>query len=181
MKISLSLFLVIVGVALLAFTMAPVHFGNSTSVPAAASAHRMHRPSQALFFEQNVGQMDRSVEFVAHGSQYDLLLSGSGMVFKPKEGHGEAGQQPVDDGTVALSFGGGSGASKAEGSERQPAVMNYYVGTDHSRWQSGVPTFARVRYKNVFSGIDLLFHEKDEEEWSLISRSRRDPTRSRFV
>ena len=39
--------------------------------------------------------------------------------------------------------------------------MNYYVGTDRSRWHSGVPTFARVRYKNVFSGIDLLFHEKD--------------------
>jgi hypothetical protein len=47
------------------------------------------------------------------------------------------------------------------GSERQPAVMNYYVGTDRSRWHSGVPTFAQVRYKNVFSGIDLLFHEKD--------------------
>jgi hypothetical protein len=161
MKLPHLLFLLIVGVALLALTMAPVHFVNSTSVPAAASARRIHQPTQALFFEQNVGQMDRSVQFIAHGSQYDLLLSDSGMAFKPKEGVGGAGQQPVDDGTVALSFGGGSGASKAEGSERQPAVMNYYVGTDRSRWYSGVPTFAQVRYKNVFSGIDLLFHEKD--------------------
>ena len=159
MKLSQLLFLLIVGVALLALTMAPVDFGNSTSVPIAASARRIHQPTQALFFEQNIGQMDRSVEFIAHGAQYDLLLSGSAMVFKPKEGVGGAGQQPINDGTVALSFGGG--ASKAEGSERQPAVMNYYVGTDPSRWYSGVPTFARVRYKNVFSGIDLLFHEKD--------------------
>jgi hypothetical protein len=159
MKLPHLLFLLIVGVALLALTMAPVHFGNSTSVPAAASVRRIHQPAQALFFEQNVGQMDRGVEFIAHGAQYDLLLSGSGMVFKPKEGVGGTGQQTINDGTVALSFG--SGVSKAEGSERQPAVMNYYVGTDRSRWQSGVPTFAQVQYKNVFSGIDLLFHDKD--------------------
>jgi hypothetical protein len=155
--------LLIVGVALLALTMAPVHFGNSTSVPAAASARRIHQPNQALFFEQNIGQMDRSVEFIAHRAQYDLLLSGSGMVFKPKEGHGGAGQQPVDDGTVALSFGGSSGAAKAEGDERQPTVMNYYVGTDRSRWQSGVPTFARVHYHNVYPGVDLVFYAENDK------------------
>jgi hypothetical protein len=88
------LFLLIVGVALLALTTAPVHFGNSTSVPAAASVRRLSPRSHAFFFEQNVGQMDRSVEFIAHGSQYDLLLSGSGMVFKPKEAAEERGNNP---------------------------------------------------------------------------------------
>jgi hypothetical protein len=91
MKLPQLLFLLIVGVAVLALTMAPVHFGNSTSVPAAASARRIHHPSQALFFEQNVGQMDRSVEFIAHGSQYDLLLSGSGMVSSPRMAAEERG------------------------------------------------------------------------------------------
>ena len=43
------LFLLIVGVALLALRMAPVHVGNSTSIPAAASARRIHQPTQAFF------------------------------------------------------------------------------------------------------------------------------------
>jgi hypothetical protein len=181
MKLPHLLFLLIVGVALLALMMAPVHFGNSASVPAAASARRIQHPSQALFFEQNVGQMDRSVEFIAHGPQYDLLLSGSGMVFKPKEGHGGPGQQPINDGTVALSFGGGSDASKAEGSEQQPGVMNYYVGTDRSRWYSGVPTFARVHYKDVYPGVDLVFYaENDKLEFDFQIAPGSDPGQVRL-
>jgi hypothetical protein len=160
MKLSQLLFLFIVGVALFALMAAPVHLGNSTFVPAPASTLGLHR-QPAFFFEQNIGQIDRSVRFIAHGSQYDLLLSGSGMFFKPKEGHRATSQEAADDGAVALSFGDGSDASKVEGNERRPGVMNYYVGTDSQHWQSGVPTFAQVRYKNVFSGIDLLFHEKD--------------------
>ena len=114
------LFLLIVGVALLALMMSPFHFGNSTSIPAAASARRIHQPTQALFFEQNVGQMDRRVEFIARGAQYDLLLSGSGMVFKPKEGAGGVGQQPINDGTVALSFGGGTTRRKQKAASGNP-------------------------------------------------------------
>jgi hypothetical protein len=41
--------------------------------------------------------------------------------------------------------------------------MNYNVGTDRSRWQSGVPTFARVHYHNVYPGVDLVFYAENDK------------------
>lgn len=158
MKLPPLLVLLILGIALLAFTSAPVHLSNSTAV---ASAHKQYTQRQAFFFEQNVGQTDSSVRFIAHGSQYDVLLGPSGMVFKSKQENRRKGSGLADQEEVFLSLAGARGGVKVEGSELLPSVINYYVGTDPHHWQSDVPTFAQVRYKNVFSGIDLFFHEKD--------------------
>jgi hypothetical protein len=172
--------LLIAAVALLALMTAPVHLGVSVPVSTAASMRKL-RPSQAFFFEQNVGQADRSAQFIAHGAQYDLLMSGSGMVFKLKEGHGGAEQEPADDRAVAMGFEGGSVAPKVEGDGRQPAVINYYVGTDPSRWHSGVPTFARVHYQNVYPGVNLVYYaENDRLEFDFQVAPGSDPGQIRL-
>ncbi|MBM3793332.1 MAG: hypothetical protein FJW31_04545 [Acidobacteria bacterium] len=36
--------------------------------------------------------------------------------------------------------------------------MNYFVGNDESRWVRDVPTFGRVRYRDVYPGIDLVYY-----------------------
>ena len=42
--------------------------------------------------------------------------------------------------------------------DRLPGVVNYVKGNDPSRWQQGVPTFARVRYADVYDGIDVVYY-----------------------
>ena len=158
MKFPHLLFLLTVGVALVTFESASVHLSDLTAV---ASPHRQYAQRQAFFFEENVDQTDPDVRFIAHGSQYDVLLRPSGMVFKSRHENRRKGSGLADREEVFLSFAGLRGKPRIEGSERLPSVINYYVGTDPRHWQSGVPTFAQVRYKNVFSGIDLVFHEKD--------------------
>lgn len=37
-------------------------------------------------------------------------------------------------------------------------IRDYYEGRDRSKWQSGVPTFGRVRYREIYPGIDLVYH-----------------------
>ena len=143
---------------MLAFTAAPVHLSNSIAV---AFPHKQYTQRQAFFFEQNVGQTDSSVRFIAHRSQYDMLLGPSGMVFKSKQESRRKGSGLADQEEVFLSLVGARGKLKIEGSQRLPSVINYYVGNDPRHWQSRVPTFAQVLYKDVFSGIDILFHEKD--------------------
>ena len=90
-----------------------------------------------------------------------MLLGPSGMVFKSKQESRRKGSGLIDQDEVSLSLAGARDGLKIEGGERLPSVINYYVGTDPRHWQSDIPTFAQVRYKSVFSGIDLLFHEKD--------------------
>jgi hypothetical protein len=39
-----------------------------------------------------------------------------------------------------------------------PGKVNYFVGNDPKRWQTNVSTYASVRYKDVYPGVDLVYH-----------------------
>jgi hypothetical protein len=45
-----------------------------------------------------------------------------------------------------------------------PGVSNYFVGGDRSRWKSGVSSFARVRYRGVLPGVDLVYYGSQTHE-----------------
>ena len=38
---------------------------------------------------------------------------------------------------------------------------NYYLGNDRSKWTSGNRSFNRIKYKNLYNGVDLVFFEKN--------------------
>ncbi len=129
MKLPHLLFLLIVGVALLALTMAPVHFVNSTFCP--RRCFRAQNPSaprrRCCFSSRMSVRWTAACTFIAHGYwQYDLLLSDSGMAFrKPKEGVGGTGQQTINDGTAAHSSFGSGVLERQKVASGKPAVMNY--------------------------------------------------------
>ena len=37
---------------------------------------------------------------------------------------------------------------------------NYFIGNDPAQWHTNIPTFARVRYAEVYPGIDLVYYGK---------------------
>jgi hypothetical protein len=39
-----------------------------------------------------------------------------------------------------------------------PGHANCFIGTDSTKWIPHVPTFARVRYHNVYPNVDLIFY-----------------------
>src|SRR5262245_10190532 len=39
-----------------------------------------------------------------------------------------------------------------------PGVSNYFLGDDPRAWRTGVPHYARVRYVEVYPGIDLVYY-----------------------
>ena len=39
-----------------------------------------------------------------------------------------------------------------------PGKSNYLIGNNRSKWRVNVPQFARVRYENVYPGINLVFY-----------------------
>ena len=36
--------------------------------------------------------------------------------------------------------------------------VNYFVGNNPAKWKTNVPTYAQIRYRSVYPGIDLLYY-----------------------
>jgi hypothetical protein len=147
----LGYLLLLAGVAAFFLTTPGIHFKDSSKASAASSLRRLSNQQTALFFEQNNGQAEASVRFIAHGPQYDLLLRNSEIAFKSKT-NSPGGEE------VSLSFPGQDDKLVVQGKDHLPGVVNYYVGTDPDLWRSRIPTFAQVRYQNIFPGVDALFY-----------------------
>ncbi|HEY7334274.1 MAG TPA: SBBP repeat-containing protein [Bryobacteraceae bacterium] len=118
-----------------------------------------------LHFEENRGQWSPRVRFEAVTPRYTLELS---------------------DTAIAMNFRGGSlrlslPSATPEGAEELPGKSNYYFGTDRSRWRTGISNFARVRYGNVFRGVDLaVYGHAGEIEYDWIVTPGADPRAIRF-
>ncbi len=41
--------------------------------------------------------------------------------------------------------------------------VNYFSGNDASKWRADVPTFAKVRYSEVYPGIDVVYYGNQEQ------------------
>ena len=44
------------------------------------------------------------------------------------------------------------------GGDKLPGRINYYIGNDPKKWHTNVPTYAQVRYRNVYPGINLAYY-----------------------
>jgi hypothetical protein len=103
-----------------------------------------------LSFEPNVGQAGERVRYVAQARGYTAYLTETEALLVLAGDAADARPQ-----TVELRWGG-AGRVEAEG--ELPGKVNYLVGDDPALWKTGAPTFARVRYAGVRSGVDLVFY-----------------------
>lgn len=130
--------------------------------PAAAAADVLSLP---IAFEANQGQVDKNVRFLArsHGHHMFLTPSEAILTLMPRAA---ASMQPT---VVRLTFVGKNDQPELEGVDRLPGVVNYYLGQDRSGWQAGIPTYAKVRYTDLYPGIDALFYGNQSElEYDFI-------------
>ncbi|PYV24233.1 MAG: hypothetical protein DMG27_13410, partial [Acidobacteria bacterium] len=139
-----------------------------------------------LSFEANRGQTNDQVKFLARGRDYALFLSATEAVLSFKEpaaacGAGHATGQPAGDAEssapVEMKLVGASPAPKVSGVERLPGIVNYFVGDDPKDWRTRVPTYARVRYDDVYPGIDLVYYgNRDHQlEYDFVVGPGADP------
>jgi len=103
-----------------------------------------------LAFVENRGQTDPSVRFYAQGPRYAFHFTRDAATFSFADPH------PATRGVVLrLRFVGASPRTALDGEERVPGDANYLRGNDPARWQTGVPRFAQVVYRELWPGVDL--------------------------
>ncbi len=60
--------------------------------------------------------------------------------------------------SIRTQFVNGSPGSKAEAVEPMPSRAHYFLGNDPRQWRRDVPHFQKLRYRNVYPGVDLVYY-----------------------
>ncbi len=121
-----------------------------------------------LSFEANHGQADARVKFLTRGVGYELHLTSTQAVLQlqkktnQKKGrelraHGNLQPSARRD-VVKMTLMGARSDTRVAGEEVLPGKVNYLLGSDPRAWRTDIATYGKVRYDNIYDGIDLVYH-----------------------
>lgn len=127
-----------------------------------------------LRFERNDGQTDCEVEYLSRGRGSTLFLTRTEAVLALRGRDARDAKRAV----LRLRMLGANAAPHVAGEEPLQGEMNYFIGNDRGRWRTGVPTYRRVRYEEVWPGIDMLWHgTRNALEYDFVVAPGVDPSR----
>ncbi len=110
-----------------------------------------------LNFELNQGQVDRRVRFLARSKGYTVFLTDTGATLAAAERR-SAGLQRGSIAALRMEFINANTKAPIRGEEKLAGRTNYFIGNFPSRWRTNIPHFARVRYDDLYPGIDLVYY-----------------------
>jgi Beta-propeller repeat len=109
-----------------------------------------------LAFEPNRGQGAPDVRYLSHARGISLFMRDHDTTVVALTAADSL--QSTSPAVVRLSFPGSDFNSKPRAFGQQEGISNYLLGPDPARWQTGIPNFAQVRYKNLYPGVDLVYY-----------------------
>lgn len=155
-----------------------------------------------LIFEANQGQTDARVDFLSRGRGYTLFLTPTEAVISlvlPESGQGMGPEistafsasgplaPPVPPATPAIDARrrvttlrmkllGANAQSGKVGLEELPGKVNHFLGSDSATWRSNVATYAKVGYRDVYPGVDLVYYGNQRRlEYDFVVAPGADP------
>ena len=63
---------------------------------------------------------------------------------------------PYAGAVVRMQLVGARRQAEARGVQELPGRNSHFVGKDRRKWRTDVPTYARVEYRGVYPGVDLV-------------------------
>jgi Calx-beta domain-containing protein/beta-propeller repeat-containing protein len=135
-------------------------------------------------FEPNQGQAEAPVKFLARGRDYGLFLTATEavLVLAPAEPGRPGARRPAlvapeapPAAVVRMRWLGVDPQAVVTGEAPLPGRSHYFLG-ERGHWRRDVPTFARVRYDDVYPGISLVFYGSERQlEWDFVVAPGADP------
>ncbi|HET9530681.1 MAG TPA: SBBP repeat-containing protein, partial [Blastocatellia bacterium] len=121
-----------------------------------------------LSFEMNQGQFDAKVRFISRGDGYNLLLTSTEVVFHlsagaPASSKRRPGIRRPTSTVLKMKMLGANRSPQVEGQVRMRGTSNYFIGAESSRWRTGVPSYERVLYREIYPGIDMVYYGNRRE------------------
>ena len=133
-------------------------------------------PSAPFYFEENKGQVDEQVKFLAKSGSTTIFFTPTEIVYQmtlasdrpkrfspsqlPGETQDEAGNETLRGVIIRQKFVGAV-TEEIKGENKLESQVNYFRGSDPSKWLKEIPTFSSIRYVNLYPGIDVVFSGGD--------------------
>jgi hypothetical protein len=155
--------------------------------------------NQPHYFEANRGQSDDQVKFLSRGDGYQLFLTPTELVLHLQEPAPQdlttkkarrirsvrdvlkarletAKAAQTRTSVVRIKAVGANPSPQVVGKEQLPGKVNYFLGNDPTKWQTDVPIFAKVEYRGVYPGIDVVYYGNERKlEYDLVVSPGADP------
>src|SRR6185503_19787409 len=147
-----------------------------------------------LAFETNEGQTDPAVRFLARGRGYTVFLTPTEAVLTlrapsraaraPRSAPAGApvGAESQRTGAVMrMKLAAANGHPTMEPERALEGRVNYLIGRDETKWHTDIPSFARVRTREVYPGVDLIYYgDQGQLEYDFIVAPNADDARIRM-
>src|SRR6266404_656815 len=160
---------------------ASASFGAST--PDQVSTAQLR--AAPMSFEANRGQTVDSVRFLSRGPGYTLFLTPREAVLSLRslgtESSGRGQRRPqskMNQACLTMTFVGANPQPEVEGVEQLAGTANYFIGNDPSQWRTAVPTYGKVKYRDLYPGVDLIYYGSQRQvEYDFVIEPKADPRR----
>lgn len=125
----------------------------STVISPKPGIHQPHAKLPVLFVP-NTGQVDSKVLFYSHGYAPKVYFTSEEAIFLFAKK-----RQQLSCMVLAFRFINSNPDVKVEGFKECDGRINYFKGKDPSNWHTNIRTFSSIVYRELWTGIDLVFHE----------------------
>ncbi len=156
--------------SLLVFLVVALLGLNAVASPAPASPATISPATLPLYFEANQGQAGTSAQFIAHGNRSEFLVSpDSAELVLSKSGRSPAR-------AVQMRFVDANPLAEISGLDELSGKINYFIGNDSSKWQTGVPIFSKVGVTGIYPGVNLVYYGNGRQlEYDFAVAPKADP------
>src|SRR5215470_16988958 len=77
---------------------------------------------------------------------------------------------------LRMKLVGANAETEVTGQDELPGKSNYFIGNDPKKWHTNVRQFAKVRFENVYPGVDLVYYGHQRElEYDFVLRPTTNP------
>src|SRR6267378_5744644 len=82
---------------------------------------------------------------------------------------------------VRIGFEGANSAPQISATDRLVKKTNYFIGNDPTKWRTGVASYARVKYADLYPGVDMVFYGNQRRlEYDFVVAPGADPKNIRL-
>jgi hypothetical protein len=140
----------------------------ATAVPRSEAERTL--ASLPAWFEANTGQYAPAVKYFSRHGAGALLVRAAGATFRTR---GKS---------LDIAFAGAGPLGPVEGVEPTGSRGSYLMGNDPLRWKRGIPHYAKVRARQIYPGIDVVYYLAGEKlEFDLVVAPGADAGRIRLA
>jgi uncharacterized protein (TIGR03437 family) len=119
--------------------------------------------AQSVWFEPNRGQVAGRTEWIGRSKGAYLYITGDEVVYANQK-------------NVHMRLVGASKRAIVEGAEPTGGYSSYFTGRDEKTWFTGIPHYARLRYQDVYPGVDMVYYGSGRNvEYDFVVQAGGDP------